>query len=84
LAPQDLATIVYIPDEAGQMEGVMLTHENLSANALASFSGIPGFQKGDREIVLSFLPLNHVLARVMVYGHINYGHTIYPPEYATG
>lgn len=77
LKPQDLATIVYIPDEAGQMEGVMLTHENLSANALASFSGIPGLQKGDREIVLSFLPLNHVLARVMVYGHINYGHTIY-------
>ncbi len=77
LNPQDLATIVYIPDEAGQMEGVMLTHENLSANALASFSGIPGLQKGDREIVLSFLPLNHVLARVMVYGHINYGHTIY-------
>jgi long-chain acyl-CoA synthetase len=77
LNPQDLATIVYIPDEAGQMEGVMLTHENLSANALASFSGIPRLQKGDREIVLSFLPLNHVLARVMVYGHINYGHTIY-------
>lgn len=77
LHAQDLATIVYIPDEAGQMEGVMLTHENLSANALASFSGIPGLQKGDREVVLSFLPLNHVLARVMVYGHINYGHTIY-------
>jgi long-chain acyl-CoA synthetase len=32
---------------------------------------------GDREIVLSFLPLNHVFARALIYGHINYGHTIY-------
>lgn len=37
LAPDQLATIVYIPDDTGQLQGVMLTHENLSANAIAPF-----------------------------------------------
>jgi long-chain acyl-CoA synthetase len=77
LQPHDLATIIYIPDEMGQMQGVTLSHENLSANAIASFSGITNLKHGDQEIVLSFLPLNHVLARVMLYGHIHYGHCIY-------
>lgn len=77
LMPHDLATIIYIPDEMAQMQGVMLSHENLSANAIAAFSGITNLKRGEQEIVLSFLPLNHVLARVMLYGHIHYGHCIY-------
>lgn len=55
----------------------MLTHENLSANAVAMFTGIPNLGLGTEEIVLSFLPLTHVFARVLVYGHIKYGHSIY-------
>jgi long-chain acyl-CoA synthetase len=77
LAPDQLATIIYVPDETGQAEGVMLSHQNLSANALASFSGISDLGRGAEETVLSFLPLNHVLARVMIYGHLHYGHSIY-------
>ncbi|OUL35289.1 AMP-binding protein [Nostoc sp. 106C] len=73
----DLATIIYIPGITGEPQGVMLTHENLSANALAMFTGIPDLAFGAQEVVLSFLPLTHVLARVFVYGHINYGHSIY-------
>lgn len=72
-----LATIVYVPDEKGQLQGVMLTHENLSANALASFAAIPDLKRGAQEVILSFLPLNHVLARTLLYGHIHYGHSIY-------
>lgn len=73
----DLATIIYIPGITGEPQGVMLTHENLSANALAMFTGIPDLAFGSQEVILSFLPLTHVLARVFVYGHINYGHSIY-------
>ncbi|WNZ27388.1 long-chain fatty acid--CoA ligase [Leptolyngbya sp. NK1-12] len=76
LQPSDLATIVYIPDEHGQPQGVMLTHENLSANALTSFAVIPGLRRS-AEVVLSFLPLNHVLARTLLYGHISQGYSIY-------
>lgn len=77
LSPDDLATIIYIPDATGQMQGVMLTHENLTGNALAAFTSISDLERGDREVALTFLPLNHVLARVLLYGHMNYGHSIY-------
>jgi long-chain acyl-CoA synthetase len=77
LSPGDLATLVYIPDSAGELEGVMLTHQNLTANALAAFNSLPGLRKGPKEVVLSFLPLNHVFARSLLYGHIAYGHQIY-------
>lgn len=77
IAASDLATIIYIPGATGKPQGVMLTHENLSANALAMFSGIPDLEFGAKEVVLSFLPLTHVFARVFFYGHMNYGHSVY-------
>nr|WP_315792024.1 AMP-binding protein [Fischerella sp. JS2] len=77
LIANDLVTIIYIPGVTGEPQGVMLTHENLSANAVAMFTGIPDLGLGTEEIVLSFLPLTHVFARVLVYGHIKYGHSIY-------
>jgi long-chain acyl-CoA synthetase len=77
IRPQDLATLIYLPDAAGQIQAVMLTHENLSHNALSAFSSLPSLKRGSKEIVLSFLPLNHVLARSLLYGHMAYGHSIY-------
>jgi long-chain acyl-CoA synthetase len=77
IRPQDLATLIYIPDAAGQLQAVMLTHENLSSNALVAFSSLPSLKRGSKEVVLSFLPLNHVLARSLLYGHMAYGHSIY-------
>lgn len=77
LAASDLATIIYIPAATGEPQGVMLTHENLSANAIAMFTGIPDLEFGAKEVILSYLPLTHVFARVLLYGHINYGHSIY-------
>ncbi|MGF1604557.1 MAG: AMP-dependent synthetase/ligase [Thermosynechococcaceae cyanobacterium] len=58
-------------------KGVMLTHENLAGDALAAFAAMPGVETGAKETVLSFLPLTHVFARVMFYGHLAYGHTVY-------
>jgi long-chain acyl-CoA synthetase len=77
IQPHDLATLIYIPDEAGQLQGVMLTHENISANALAAFNTLKTMKRGPQEVVLSFLPLNHVFARALLYGHMAYGHSIY-------
>ena len=76
IAATDLATIIYIPGATGKLQGVMLTHENLSANALAMFTGNK-LTYGAQEVVLSFLPLTHVFARVLLYGHLYYGHSIY-------
>jgi long-chain acyl-CoA synthetase len=77
LQPDALATIIYIPDAKGQLQGVMLSHASLSANALNAFASFPNLRRGTREVALSFLPLNHVFARTLLYGHIAYGHSIY-------
>jgi long-chain acyl-CoA synthetase len=75
--PNEVATIIYIPEASGRLHGVALTHENLTFNALAEFTGLPDLKLGAQEVVLSFLPLTHVFARTLLYGHLNYGHSIY-------
>jgi long-chain acyl-CoA synthetase len=74
---QDLATIIYIPSATGEPLGVMLTHENIAGNALATFGELTDLGWGDAESALAFLPLNHIFARHLLYGHIYYGHSIY-------
>ena len=76
LWPQDLATILYTPVESGELKGVMLSHENLSANALTAFRDSQ-IAWGANERALSFLPLTHVFARALFYGHLYYGHSLY-------
>lgn len=75
--PQDLATIIYIAGETGKPRGVMLSHENISADILTTFKVIPDFKPGTKETILSFLPLTHIFARAQIYGHLNYGHSVY-------
>lgn len=77
IAPSDLATIIYIASETKRPKGVMLTHENITANVLASFSSFPSLGRGEAETTLLFLPLTHIFARVFFYGHLAYGHSIY-------
>ena len=77
ISPQDLATIIYIAGETGQPKGVMLSHENITADILTTFASIPELIPGKVETVLSFLPLTHIFARAFIYGHLNYGHSIY-------
>ncbi|MEP0906658.1 AMP-binding protein [Leptolyngbya subtilissima ST-M1] len=77
IAPADLATIIYIASETKRPKGVMLSHEAIAANVLASFSSYPNLQTGPDEVALLFLPLNHIFARVFLYGHLAWGHSIY-------
>ena len=58
-------------------KGVMLTHENISADILATFTGMPDIIPGNPFVVLSFLPLTHIFARAFLYGHLYYGHSIH-------
>ncbi|OKH13837.1 AMP-dependent synthetase/ligase [[Limnothrix rosea] IAM M-220] len=75
--PKDLATIIYIASEEQQPKGVMLSHENMTSNALTAFGSYPGLKTGNDETVLLFLPLTHIFARVFLYGHLAYGHSVY-------
>src|ERR1700675_1151909 len=62
-----LATIIYTSGTTGEPKGVMLTHANLTSNALDGL-GEDDIQAGD--IGLSFLPLAHVYERTVDYGYI--------------
>ena len=76
--PQDLATIIYTSGTTGQPKGVMLSHENISYDALTAFSGLKDYQSGsDGEVALSFLPLTHVFARALHYGFVSRGTSVY-------
>jgi long-chain acyl-CoA synthetase len=77
IVPSDLATIVYIASETKRPKGVMLSHENISANILAAFSSYPNLHTGAEEVALLFLPLTHIFARAFFYGHLAYGHRVY-------
>ena len=65
IAPDDLLTIIYTSGTTGVPKGVMLSHYNIL------FDAFYGARKSavltDRETVLSFLPLSHVLERTVGY-----------------
>ena len=78
IAPSDLATIIYTSGTTGQPKGVMLSHENISHNALTAFSGMKEYEGGpDGEVVISFLPLTHIFARTLHYGYLAHGTSVY-------
>lgn len=78
IRPDDLATIIYTSGTTGLPKGVMLSHQNISFNALTSFSGIKHYRPGPGgEVALSFLPLTHVFARTLFYGYLYYATSIY-------
>ncbi|HEX7069813.1 MAG TPA: long-chain fatty acid--CoA ligase [Rhodothermales bacterium] len=74
----DLATIIYTSGTTGRPKGVMLSHQNITYNALAAFDGLRDYRPGaGGETVLSFLPLTHVFARTLQYGYMAHGTTTY-------
>jgi len=64
---KQLATIIYTSGTTGEPKGVMLSHANLTSNALDSAKDIETLS-GD--VALSFLPLAHVYERVVDYSYI--------------
>lgn len=70
LGPDSLATVVYTSGTTGVQRGVMLTHGALVAQAEALTEAIP---VGPSDEQLLFLPLAHILARVVLFGCVRAG-----------
>ena len=71
----DIATIIYTSGTTGKPKGVMLSHKNIASNVKATISCFP---PGTRA--LSFLPLNHILERMVSYLFLFKGISIYYAE----
>ena len=62
---KDLATLIYTSGTTGRPKGVMLSHENIVSNSLASAYRLPLAETGMRA--LSFLPVCHIYERMLMY-----------------
>lgn len=77
LVATEMCTIIYTSGTTGMPKGVMLSHQNLSSNAIASLTSLPEFKYGDAETVLSFLPLSHIFARTLQYANMWFSSSVY-------
>ena len=73
LKPEDEASIIYTSGTTGMPKGVILTHKNFVSN-ITTVATIIEFN--ERDTVLSFLPLSHVLERMVMFTYIYKGCTI--------
>ena len=60
----DLATLVYTSGTTGRPKGVMLSHRNILFNANAALNFFDIYRE---DVMLSFLPLSHMLERTVGY-----------------
>lgn len=59
--PDDVASIVYTSGTTGEPKGASLSHRNFVSNVKAALEAVP--EMGHDDVMLSFLPLSHVLER---------------------
>lgn len=77
IKPNDLLTILYTSGTTGNPKGVMLSHNNLLSNSIATQNLCP-FHNSWKA--LSFLPLNHVYERMLTTLYMFKGISIYYAE----
>lgn len=62
--PEGMATILYTSGTTGKPKGVMLTHQNIVSNVKSVLAIVP---TGPETTAISFLPLSHILERMVIY-----------------
>jgi long-chain acyl-CoA synthetase len=66
ISPEHVATIIYTSGTTGIPKGVMLCHRNIYTNIQMGRTSFP-FPDAPQSKVLSFLPLNHILEKMISY-----------------
>jgi long-chain acyl-CoA synthetase len=75
--PEDLATLIYTSGTTGTPKGVMLSHQNISSNSVASRERLP---VDETAKAVSFLPLCHIYERMLIYLYVYTGVSLYYAE----
>lgn len=71
--PEDEASLIYTSGTTGVPKGVILTHRNFVSNVKTC---VAMFDITSKDTVLSFLPLSHVLERMVMFAYLYAGTTI--------
>jgi long-chain acyl-CoA synthetase len=71
--PGDEASIIYTSGTTGVPKGVILTHGNIVSNVKTATELL---EFNDKDTVLSFLPLSHILERTVTFAFVYKGCTI--------
>src|SRR5438552_11611419 len=71
--PDDLATLIYTSGTTGQPKGVMLSHGNICSNVNAC---VEVLRASEDDSCLAWLPLSHILERMVEYYFFDVGVTI--------
>jgi long-chain acyl-CoA synthetase len=66
VSPGDLLTLIYTSGTTGIPKGVMLTHNNVLSN-ITYLTEQSGSLTAENDVLLSFLPLSHILERTAGY-----------------
>ncbi|WP_405382634.1 AMP-dependent synthetase/ligase [Maribacter sp. LLG6340-A2] len=75
--PSDLATLIYTSGTTGRPKGVMMSHNNLVSNVVASKERVPS---SINDTALSFLPICHIFERMILYLYQYCGIEVYFAE----
>ena len=73
VGPDDLATLIYTSGTTGPPKGVMLTHNNIWSDIVSSTQVLA---VGQNDTCLAWLPLSHILERMVEYVFLRAGVTI--------
>ncbi len=80
--PEDILTIIYTSGTTGVPKGVVLTHFNIVSNLEGVTGFLPDFKKMGiaNPKTMSFLPINHIFERSVIYWYIFNAISVYYAE----